>query len=236
MIGLKTLWTWCLLYKSIFFWMCGKVCMIKQNISTRYLSYFLAPLLTHKGGQLGTYSPLYLQNCSVTHINGLRLQLSPSTLTRKDSSSTYSNTCCHALDPGAEWVSRGETPLWLWRLQPLNISDNSEESLRVKSRLWPFSESDLWSRFSLEWWWWWWWWYRRWLRMQVSWPVTSTSKLDTRLVTSISTAKYITCSIVTRDMYKYKYTCTSCKRIVTCDSISTEKYNMCKYCGLWQVL
>ena len=138
-----------------------------------------------------------------------------------------------ALDPGGEWESRGETPLWLWRLQPLNISDNSEESLRVKSRLWPFSESDLGGRFSLEWWW---WWYRRWLRMQVSWPVTSTSKLDTRLVTSISTDKYITCSIVTRDMYKYKYTCTSCKRIVTCDSISTEKYNMCKYCGLWQVL
>ena len=72
-----------------------------------------------------------------THIT----TLSPA-LTRKDSSSTYSNSCCHAIDPG-EWVPRGETPLWLWRLQPLNISDNSEESLRVKSRLWPFWESDL---------------------------------------------------------------------------------------------
>ena len=70
----------------------GNVFISKQNLSTRYLSYFLVPLLTHKGGQLGTYSPLYLQNCSVTHINGLILHLSPPALTRKDGSSTYSNS------------------------------------------------------------------------------------------------------------------------------------------------
>ena len=75
-----------------------------------------------------------------THITTLS-----SALTRKDSSSTYSNTCWHPLDL-REWVSRGETTLWLWRLHPLNISDNSKESLRVKSRLWPLWESDLRSR------------------------------------------------------------------------------------------
>ena len=70
-----------------------------------------------------------------THITTLS-----SALIRKDSSSTYSNNCCHALDL-REWVARGETPLWLWRLHPLNISDNSEESLGVKSSFWRFSES-----------------------------------------------------------------------------------------------
>ena len=82
----------------------------KTKCPNSILILFSRPLLTHKGGQLGTYSPLYLQNCSVTHINGLILQHSPSALTRKDSSSTYSNTCCHAIDL-REWVSRGETTL-----------------------------------------------------------------------------------------------------------------------------
>ena len=149
-------------------------------------------------------------------------------LTRKDSSSNYSNTCCHAIDP-EEWVSRGETTLWLWRLQLLNISDNSKESLRVKSRLWPFWESDL-------------------------------GRSRSRVVVVVERQEVTQdASIVTRDKYKHtwyktchkyknrqvqvtwicdmsKYTCTYCKRIVTCDSIGTDKYIMCKYRGLWQVL
>ena len=117
-----------------------------------------------------------------THITSLS-----SALTRKDSSSTYSNTCCHAIDL-REWVSRGETTLWLWRLQLLNISDDSEESLRVKSRLWPFWESDLRSRSRVV--------VVVVVRQEVTQDASIVTRdkykctLDTRLVTSISTDKY----------------------------------------------